>query len=98
MKVELKEHIGKTPRGREVKFAQYRVFVEGKSSGLIGFASGSRLCLTTRFGPRERKQIEEAVANLLESDPVQSRQPANVPPEMMQPREEDELDADDLDA
>lgn len=97
MHVALEQHIGKSmASGREVRLPQYRIRVDGVTCGYIGFHEGAKICLTQRFGPIERKEIERQVGELIERN-VASAQVAEVPPEMLNTNTE-EVDVDDFDA
>ena len=76
--------------GKEVRFEQYRIRVNGQHAGYMGTKPGSKILLTTRFTPMEVSQIELEVAKavgIVESGP----------PELLKPQREDEVDADDFD-
>lgn len=94
MKVELREHIGRNiATGKPVKLPQYRVFIDGRASGFIGWKAG-KLCLTAKFGPIEREEITTQVSAMMKREVSTTKMP-DVPPELLAPEEELE-DIDDL--
>ena len=100
MNVELKEHIGKSmASNREVKNKQYRILVDGKHAGYVAFHDGAPICLTRRFGPIEKKEIESQVATLLPGKRKPTGMAPEVPEELMKKDNREEFaDANDFDA
>lgn len=82
-----------------VAFEQYRVRVNGMTSGYIGFAAGSKLCLIRKFGPVEIKELEQQVSKLLERETSATQVP-DVPDDLRQQLKDEEegLSDDDIDA
>ena len=98
MDVKLEPFVGKSvASGREVRFDQYRIRVDGKHAGLIGTHEGARALMSTRFTPLEMKEIESQIEGILESGEIVSRQAPDVPDEVLNAKPEDDL-VDDLDA
>ena len=96
MQVTIETHTGKgIGSGKLVTFNQYRIRVDGKHAGYIGCKPGSNVCLTRRFSPMDRKEIEKQVAVLLERESVKSTQPPEVPDAALQM---EGANADDLDS
>ena len=98
MEVKLEPHVGKNLKtGRKVTHAQYRIRVDGVAVGFVGFHSCSKICLTERFGPLEREEIETQVARLLKRTWQTSSQAPDVPDDIMNPQDEEDY-GDDFDA
>ena len=97
MKVELRQHTGRTlgRSGRTITLPQYRVFIDGRACGFIGWAEGSSLNLVVRFGPLEQKEIARQVAELLERDEPITAIPPEMPSE--QPEQQEEMTNDFID-
>lgn len=99
MDVTIEPFIGKSvATGQPVRYEQYRIRVDGKHAGYVGFAPNSPVLLTNRFGPVELKEIESKVAELLERDDVSTNQVPEVSEEMLRKPEEMEAIDDDFDA
>lgn len=81
MQVELREHVGQSVgrSSRTITLPQYRVYVDGVASGIIGWKEGAPLNMHRRFGPIELQEIAEAVGMLLKSDTPAVSQPPELP-------------------
>ena len=98
MEVELREHRGiNIATGVDECLGQYRVFVDGRAVGFMGWGKSSKLSITTRVGPIERQEIAEKVSRLMMRD-VQSSMMPDVPDDVMQPEGMEDATLDDLDA
>lgn len=96
MKVTIEPHTGKSvTSGETVKFAQYRVRVDGKHAGFIGFAKGSKVLLHGTWTPNEQAQIEMEVSQLVGLDHCGGVQTSPTIPKRLQKSRE--ADVDDFD-
>ena len=96
MDVSVEPFLGRSVHtGKDVAFEQYRIRGDGMSSGYVGFKPGSKVLLTSRFSPIQRAEIEKQVAEIVQSDSAGSSQIPDVPDDVLNPPEEDDLD--DLD-
>lgn len=95
MEVFLRPHTGYNLASRKPSTAsQYMVFVDGQLVGYMPWWPGASLLLIRPFGPIERREIEQAVADQMNpADPEElaSICAPDVPPELL----EDEDDMDD---
>ena len=95
MKVELRKHVGRNvATGKEETLSQYRVFVDDRPAGFIGWHDDAELLLTTRFGPIEQQKISDLVSKEL-GRVCDSKQAPDVPEEMLKPPRE-EINFDDF--
>ncbi len=98
MDVQLKEHVGThAATKRPTKHAQYKVFVDGRWVGVIGWDANSKLCLFERFGPMEKVEIELRVGWHLGHE-VKSVSVPDVPPEMQKQPQDEDIYGNELDA
>ena len=95
MIVELRDLIGRNCATRkEEKMPIYRVWVDGRAVGFLGWKPGAKLCLVEKFGPIELAEIESQV-NELKGGHVQSVQAPDVPEEMLNPDHFEDMEIDD---
>ena len=96
LNVTIKEFEGRSirrsPDGSRpmVKLNKWRVFVDGKHAGYIGFAEGSKLLLGGGFSKEEAEEIELQVLELLDRDEVTTVQAPELPVDLfVEPESED---------
>lgn len=69
MKVELADHVGKNvATGREVKFSQYRILVDGKLVGYKSWKSGTKIVFIGRLSPFDKEVVENEVSAMIAED------------------------------
>lgn len=97
MKVSIEPHIAHLSSGKEVRFNQYRIRVDGQHVGFVGFAENAKILLSVRFGPVELEEIKGEVSRLVKSE--REIKQAAQPPEGFHDANNEELDdLDDLDS
>ena len=95
--IELETHVGiLVGTKKEVVHEQYWVFFcdgdKRQKIGLIGWKENSKLIFFQKVDPETAKWIEAEVAKLMERDRVSSVEPPELPPEMLEDGDDDELD------
>jgi hypothetical protein len=75
-----------------VKLNKWRVFVDGKHAGFIGFANDSKLLLGPGFSKDEASEIEQQVMLLLDRDEVETAQAPDVPSDLFEEPESEDSD------
>ncbi len=95
--IEIETHVGiHLATKKEVIFEQYWVFLcegdERQKIGLIGWKENSKLIFFQNFDSKTSKWIEQEVASLIERDSVASVEPPELPPELLEEGDDDELD------
>lgn len=96
MKVAIEPHIAHLASGKEVRFNQYRIRVDGQHVGFVGFAENAKILLSVRFGPAELTEIKDEVSRLVKSN-RQIKQAAQ-PPEGFHDTIEEAEEIDDIDS
>lgn len=94
MDVTIEPHIGHSiTTGKEVRLNQYRIRVDGKHAGFVGFASGAPVLLHTRFSPIEITDIENQVAFLKKDlNAGKATCAPEVPPAMLTQKNDQDID------
>lgn len=75
-----------------VKLNKWRVFVDGRHAGFIGFADDSKLLLGPGFSEEEASEIEQQVMLLLDRDEVETAQAPDVPSDLFNEPESEDSD------
>ena len=99
--VELETHVGiHLATKKEVVHEQYWVFLCDEDSrqkiGLIGWKEGSKLIFFQKVDPVTSKWSEEEVAKLMERENVTSVEPPELPEELLNQDDDDELDEETI--
>ena len=96
MDIELREHVGrKVGTNKRVVVQQHRLFVDGVAAGYVPFAEGSKILFIRNYEPEQAAEIEKRVAEMLERESIESKQPPKLPEGYMK-QQETEVAIDDF--
>lgn len=92
MKVELREHLAKNLATKQmIRARHYRIYVDGRYVGLIGWQDGAKPCLKEEFSPRDSRILMQKIAEFTEQA---VGEPAVRPDDDDIPEEEDDAEED----